>query len=214
MNLVFLGPAGSGKGTQAKKLEADFGVVQISTGDLLREAVRSGTELGQKADPLMKQGKLVPDDLVIGIIEERFRAGGLGNGFLLDGFPRTLPQALALDAMLERNGMKIDRVLSLEVPEELLYERITGRRSCPKCGTVYHVVTAPPQRPGICDVEGEALIQRSDDSPEKLKNRLEVFRTEIPQVKEHYARKGLLAEIHGVGTPEGIYTEIRKALGR
>lgn len=214
MNLVFLGPAGSGKGTQAKKLEADFGVTQISTGDLLREAVRLGTELGREADPLMQQGKLVPDELVVGIIEERFRRGGLDQGFLLDGFPRTLPQAEALDGMLERNGVKIDKVLSLEVPEELLYERITGRRSCPKCGTVYHVSAAPPKRQGFCDIDGEPLIQRSDDSPDKLKNRLEVFRTEIPKVKEHYARAGLLAEIHGVGTPDGIYTEIRKALGR
>lgn len=213
MNLVFIGAAGSGKGTQAKKLESDFGVVQISTGDLLREAVRQGTPLGLQADPLMKQGKLVPDDLVIGIIEDRFRHGGLGKGFLLDGFPRTLPQAEALDAMLDRNGLKIDKVLSLEVPEELLYERITGRRSCPKCGAVYHVSAAPPKRAGFCDVDDEALIQRSDDSPEKLKNRLEVFRTEIPEVKRHYAEKGLLAEIHGVGTPDGIYTEIRRALG-
>ena len=214
MNLVFLGPAGSGKGTQAKKLEADFGVTQISTGDLLREAVRLGTDLGKQADPLMQQGKLVPDELVVGIIEERFQRGGLENGFLLDGFPRTLAQAEALDRMLERNGLKLDRVLSLEVPEELLYERITGRRSCPKCGTVYHVSAAPPRRQGFCDIDGEPLVQRSDDSPEKLKNRLEVFRKEIPQVKEHYARAGLLAEIHGVGTPEGIYTEIRRALGR
>lgn len=214
MNLVFLGPAGSGKGTQAKKLEAEFGVAQISTGDLLREAVRNGTELGQQADPLMKQGKLVPDSLVIGIIEERFRQGGLEKGFLLDGFPRTLPQAEALDAMLERNGLAIDKVLSLEVPDELLYERITGRRSCPKCGAVYHVSAAPPKRSGFCDLDDTPLIQRSDDSPEKLANRLEVFKTEIPKVKQHYGQKGLLAEIHGVGTPDGIYTEIRKALGK
>lgn len=214
MNLVFLGPAGSGKGTQAKKLEADFGVVQISTGDLLREAVRLGTDLGKQADPLMREGKLVPDDLVVGIIEERFGRGGLERGFLLDGFPRTLPQAQALDSMLERNGLQLDKVLSLEVPEEVLVERITGRRSCPKCGTVYHVVFAPPKRAGFCDIDDEPLVQRSDDSEEKLKNRLAVFRTEIPKVKEHYARAGLLAEIHGVGTPEGIYTEIRRALGR
>lgn len=214
MNLVFLGAAGSGKGTQAKKLEADFGVTQISTGDLLREAVRNGTELGRQADPLMKQGKLVPDELVVGLIEERLEQDGLEKGFLLDGFPRTLPQAQALDRMLERHGLQIDKVLSLEVPEELLYERITGRRSCPKCGAVYHVVSAPPNRAGYCDIDGTELIQRSDDSPEKLTNRLAVFRTEIPQVKKHYAEKGLLAEIHGVGTPEGIYTEVRRALGK
>ncbi|AKU91568.1 adenylate kinase [Vulgatibacter incomptus] len=213
MNLVFLGPAGSGKGTQAKKLEAEYGVAQISTGDLLREAVRNGTELGRQADPLMKQGKLVPDDLVIGIIEERFRQGGLEKGILLDGFPRTVPQAEALDAMLERNGIDLDKVISLEVPDELLYERITGRRSCPKCGTVYHLSAAPPKQPGVCDLDGTALIQRSDDTPEKLANRLEVFKTEIPKVKQHYASKGLLSVVDGVGSPDAIFSSIRRALG-
>lgn len=214
MNLVFLGPAGSGKGTQAKKLEADFGVVQVSTGDLLRDAVARGTELGRRADPIMREGKLVPDDLVIGLIEERLGQGDMAAGFLLDGFPRTLPQAVALDAMLARRGLRLDRVLALEVPDELLYERITGRRQCPKCGAVYHVVYAPPKREGYCDRDGTELIQRSDDRPEKLANRLEVFRTEIPRVKSHYREKGLLSEIHGVGTPDGIYVEIRKALGK
>ncbi len=214
MNLVFLGAAGSGKGTQAKKLEQEFGVVQISTGDLLRDAVRAGSELGKQADPLMKQGRLVPDDLVIALIEERFGKGDLGKGFLLDGFPRTLPQAEALDAMLARTGRTLDRVLALEVPEELLVERITGRRSCPKCGAVYHVIHAPPRREGYCDKDDTALIQRSDDNAEKLQNRLEVFRSEVPKVKAHYAKQGLLSEIHGVGTPDGIYVEVRKALGK
>ncbi len=213
MNLVFLGPAGSGKGTQAKKMEAELGVVQISTGDLLREAVRSGTELGREADPLMKQGKLVPDELVIGIIEERFRQGGIGGGILLDGFPRTVPQALALDEMMARNGLTLDKVLSLEVPDELLVERITGRRSCPVCGAVYHVTAAPPKIPGRCDVEGAALIQRSDDTAEKLQNRLEVFQTEIPKVKEHYRAQGIFAEIDGVGSADSVFSAIRAALG-
>jgi len=213
MNLVFLGPAGSGKGTQAKKLEADFGVTQVSTGDLLREAVRKGTELGQKADPLMREGKLVPDDLVIGIIEERFRQGGLEKGVLFDGFPRTVPQAKALDSMLQRNGFALDKVLSLEVPEALLYERVTGRRSCPTCGAVYHVKYAPPKNDLRCDRDGTELIQRSDDTAEKLENRLAVFRTEIPLVKDHYASLGLLEEIEGVGTPDEIYASIRRAVG-
>ncbi len=213
MNLVFLGPAGSGKGTQAKKLERDFGVVQISTGDLLREAVRNGTELGQLAAPLIQQGRLVPDEVVIGIIEERFEDDGLRAGFLLDGFPRTLPQAEALDRMLDRIGRRVDKVLSLEVPHEILIERITGRRSCPKDGSVYHVVNSPPKREGICDRCGTALIQRNDDTREKLERRLEAFRVEIPRVKEHYREKGLLAEIPAVGAPDAIYAEIRKALG-
>lgn len=212
MNLVFLGPAGSGKGTQAKKLERDFGVVQVSTGDLLREAVRGESELGRLAGPLMKQGRLVPDALVIGIIEERFRQGDLENGFLLDGFPRTLPQAEALDRMLEKNGWKLDAVLSLEVPHEILMERITGRRSCPKDGSVFHVVNSPPKREGFCDRCGTALIQRDDDTREKLEKRLEAFRTEIPRVKDHYQGKGLLAVIRGVGSPDAIYADIRAAL--
>lgn len=212
MNLVFLGPAGSGKGTQAKKLERDFGVVQVSTGDLLREAVRSESELGRLAGPLMKQGRLVPDALVIGIIEERFMQGGLDHGFLLDGFPRTLPQAEALDGMLEKHGWRLDKVLSLEVPHELLIERITGRRSCPKDGSVFHVVNSPPKREGFCDRCGTALIQRDDDTREKLEKRLEAFQTEIPRVKEHYRQKGALAVIRGVGSPDAIYGEIRKAL--
>jgi len=213
MNLVFLGPAGSGKGTQAKKLESAYGVTQISTGDLLREAVRAGTPLGMKAEPLMKQGKLVPDDLVIGIIEDRFLQGGIEKGVLLDGFPRTLPQAEALDSMFARNGLTLDRVISLEVPSSILIDRVTGRRSCPKCGAVYHVTAAPPKTPGVCDLDGTALIQRSDDTAEKLANRLAVFDTEIPQVKRHYAAQGLLAEVSGMGTPDEVFDRIRGALG-
>lgn len=212
MNLVFLGPAGSGKGTQAKRLEADYEVTQISTGDLLRHAVREGTELGKKAEPLMREGRLVPDDLVIGLIEERLREGGLGAGVLFDGFPRTLPQAEALDEALERLGQKIDKVISLEVPEEILVDRITGRRSCPVCGTVYHVRTNPPKVEGKCDVEGAELIRRPDDDPEKLEKRLEVFRTEIPKVKDYYRSRGTLAEVDGVGGAEEVYARVRNAL--
>lgn len=213
MNLVFLGPAGSGKGTQAKKLEDAFGVTQISTGDLLREAVRAGTELGKQAAPLMEQGRLVPDELVIGIIEERLAGEDLGDGgILLDGFPRTLPQAEALGDALRRLGLPLDRVISLEVPEEVLVDRVTGRRSCPTCGRVYHVRTNPPKEDEICDVDGTALIQREDDTPEKLDKRLEVFRTEIPKVKDFYRAQGLLAEIDGLGSPDEVAARIRKAV--
>lgn len=212
MNLVFLGPAGSGKGTQAKRLEADYGLTQISTGDLLREAVREGTALGKEAEPLMREGRLVPDELVIGLIEERLRAGGMGEGVLFDGFPRTLPQARALEEALARLGTTINKVVSLEVPETILVERITGRRSCPVCGTVYHVRYNPPREEGRCDVEGAALIQRPDDTAEKLEKRLEVFRTEIPQVKDYYRERGLLAEIEGVGAPDVVYERIRRAV--
>jgi len=212
MNLVFLGPAGSGKGTQAKRLEADYRITQISTGDLLRNAVREGTELGKQAEPLMREGRLVPDDLVIGLIEERLARGDNENGILFDGFPRTLPQAEALDAALTRLGLKMDKVISLEVPEEILVDRVTGRRSCPVCGSVYHVRTRPPKVEGRCDLDGTELIQRSDDTAEKLEKRLEVFRTEIPKVKEYYRKKGLLAEVDGTGNPEEVYERIRQAV--
>mgnify|MGYP000850902126 CR=1 FL=1 len=212
MNLVFLGPAGSGKGTQAKRLEADYRITQISTGDLLRSAVREGTELGKKAEPLMREGRLVPDELVIGLIEERLARGDLGSGILFDGFPRTLPQAEALDAALARLGLGMDKVISLEVPEEILVDRITGRRSCPACGTVYHVRTRPPKVEGRCDLDGADLIQRADDTAEKLEKRLEVFRTEIPKVKEYYRKKGLLAEVDGTGDPDEVYERIRRAV--
>ncbi|MFO7155214.1 MAG: adenylate kinase [Pseudomonadota bacterium] len=212
MNLVFLGPAGSGKGTQAKRLEADYRITQISTGDLLRNAVREGTELGKQAEPLMREGRLVPDDLVIGLIEERLARGDIENGILFDGFPRTLPQAEALDAALTRLGLKMDKVISLEVPEEILVDRVTGRRSCPVCGSVYHVRTRPPKVEGRCDLDGTELIQRSDDTAEKLEKRLEVFRTEIPKVKEYYRKKGLLAEVDGTGNPEEVYERIRQAV--
>jgi adenylate kinase len=212
MNLVFLGPAGSGKGTQAKRLEVDYRVTQISTGDLLRNAVREGTELGKKAEPLMREGRLVPDDLVIGLIEERLAQGDLGGGILFDGFPRTLPQARALDEALARHGQKIDKVISLEVPEEILVDRVTGRRSCPVCGAVYHVRTRPPKVEGKCDVEGAELVQRSDDTAEKLEKRLEVFRTEIPKVKDFYREREILAEVDGVGDPDEVYGRVRRAV--
>lgn len=213
MNLVFLGPAGSGKGTQAKKLERDYGVAQISTGDLLREAVRSGTELGRKAGPRMQEGRLVPDELVIGVIEEKFRRDPHPDGFLLDGFPRTLPQAMALDAMLRRLGRTLDRVLSLDVPHGILVERITGRRSCPKDGSVYHLKNHPPRRDGLCDLCGTPLVQRNDDTKEKLEKRLEGYEAEVPPIEEYYRRKGLLSVIDGVGSPDDIYAAIRRVLG-
>lgn len=212
MNLVFLGAAASGKGTQAKKIEAEFGLVQVSTGDLLREAVRAETPLGRIADPLMKQGNLVPDDLVIGIIEERLKQGDLGGGVLFDGFPRTGPQAIALDEMLIRNALPLTKVLSLEVPESVLLERVLGRRSCPTCGAVYHLKAAPPKREGLCDHDGAALVVRSDDNEEKLKNRLAGFRLEIPKVKAHYAAAKLLAEIDGQGAPDVVYARIQAVI--
>jgi len=213
MNLILLGPPGAGKGTQAKMLYAEFKIPQISTGDILREAARNGTELGKQAKPLMDAGKLVPDELVVGIVQERLKAPDCAHGFILDGFPRTIPQAEALDQALVKLGKKIDGVISLEVPEAKLVERISGRRSCPNDGSVYHVYQNPPKRAGFCDRCNAGLIQRDDDKEDKVKERLVAFARQTAPLKELYAKSSLLKTVDGVGTPEGIYAEIRKGLG-
>ena len=214
MNLVLLGPPGAGKGTQAKRFFDEFGIPQISTGDILRDAVRRGTELGKKAGPLMAAGKLVPDDVVVGLAIDRLRQADCGRGFVLDGFPRTIPQAEALDAALRRAGKKLDGVISLQVPEETLVERISGRRSCPKDGSAYHVYQKPPRRAGRCDLCGSELIQREDDKPDKVRERLAVYAAQTAPLEAYYAKQGLLRRISGVGSPEAIYAEIKKSLGR
>jgi len=212
MKIVLLGPPGAGKGTQAKKLWDEFKIPQISTGDILRAAVQQGTQLGKRAQPLMKAGKLVPDDIVIGIVEQRLKQADCSKGFVLDGFPRTIPQAEALEKMLRRLGCKLDRVISLEVPDDVLVERISGRRICPTDGSVYHVLTNPPQRAGYCDKCGTGLIQRDDDKEEKVRERLRVYAAQTEPLKALYRKKGLLSEINGVGSQDGIYVEIRRAL--
>ncbi len=214
MNMILLGPPGAGKGTQAKRLYADFKIPQISTGDILREAVKSGSELGRKAKPIMEASKLVPDELIVGIVEERLKAPDCADGFVLDGFPRTIPQAQALDQMLARGNRKIGAVISLEVPIDTLIERQTGRRSCPKCETIYHVTLTPPKRAGFCDKDDTGLIQREDDKPEVAKGRQTEYVQKTAPLKAFYAEKGLLKEVDGVGTPEGIYAEIRKLIGK
>ncbi|MGA9524864.1 MAG: adenylate kinase [Myxococcaceae bacterium] len=213
MNLILFGPPGAGKGTQAKKLVADLQIPHLSTGDILREAVRLGTELGRKARGFMDAGQLVPDELVIGMVNERLAQPDVTGGFILDGFPRTIPQAEALDEALRATGRKVDAVVSLEVPESALVERLSGRRSCPNDGSVYHVVSNPPKQAGVCDKCGAALIQRSDDSEEKVTERLRVYSQQTSPLKQWYQSKGLLKTIPGVGSPDGIYGEIRKVLG-
>jgi adenylate kinase len=212
MNLILLGPPGAGKGTQAKKLVVDLKIPQISTGDILREAGRNGTELGRKAKPLMDAGKLVPDEIVIGIIADRLKAADAQQGFILDGFPRTVPQAEALEAMLAKMGKRIDRVLSIEVPEAVVVERISGRRSCPKDGAVYHVSANPPKREGACDVCHGPLIQRDDDKPENVVERNKQYREKTAPLQAFYQERRLLAPIPGAGATEAVYAAIQKAL--
>jgi adenylate kinase len=212
MNLVLLGPPGAGKGTQAKLLAMRWGVPHVSTGDILRQAVKDGTELGKQAGPLMAAGKLVPDDLVVSIVKDRLLQPDAAKGFILDGFPRTIPQAEKLDQGLERHAKALDAVVSLEVPIETLVERISGRRSCPRDGSVYHVVQNPPRREGVCDLCGAALVQRDDDKPESVRTRMQAYAASTAPLKDYYAKQGILHVVDGVGAPEAIEAAVVKAV--
>jgi len=193
MNLIFLGAPGAGKGTQAEVISQKLGIPTISTGNIIREALKNGTEMGLKAKAYIEAGKLVPDDVVIGIIQERLAKDDCANGFILDGFPRTIPQAEALDAM----GVKIDKVVEIQVDDETIIGRMSGRRVCSKCGASYHIVNKPPKADGICDSCGGELMQRKDDAPETVLDRLEVYHTQTEPLKDFYAQKGILRTADG-----------------
>jgi len=214
MRLIFLGPPGVGKGTQAQRLSAQQGIPKISTGDILREAVAKKTALGVQAKSFMDSGKLVPDEVVIGIIRERLKEADSQKGFILDGFPRTVPQAEALASMLRQDGRTIDRVLNFELADEELVRRLSGRRSCPNCQAVYHLEFSPPQKPDLCDQCGGRLIQRSDDQPETIRKRLEVYRSQTVPLIRFYEEQGLLIRIDGLGFPETVFQRIGGAMGR
>ena len=190
--MVFLGPPGAGKGTQAKRVVEKYGFKHISTGDMFREAVKNGTPVGLQAKGYMDRGELVPDDVVIGIVRERMQKGDLQDGFILDGFPRTVAQAEALDSILTEVSMPLDMVLNLNVDDDILIKRLTSRRVCRQCGAIYNVLFQPPKEEGVCDKCGGELYQRDDDNEESVKNRLEVYHSQTQPLIDYYDRKGLL----------------------
>jgi len=218
MRLIFIGPPGSGKGTQAKRLAARYAVPHISTGDMLREAVADDTPLGRQAAPIMASGGLVPDDLMIGIINDRLGKRDAERGFILDGFPRTTVQAEKLDGIVNNgdggpgNGSDPLRVLQLLVPDDVLVKRTVLRRSCPECGAIYHLESAPPKNDMVCDRDGAALIHRPDDNEESVRKRLEAFHRQTLPVATFYKAKGNLRTVDGVGALDEVFERIEKSL--
>ncbi len=212
LSLIFLGPPGSGKGTQAELFERRFGLKKISTGDLLRDAIRRGTELGKLAKEYINRGELVPDDVVVALVEEVL--GKTSDGYILDGFPRTIEQAKSLDRILEKLGKKLDAAVLFAVPDDEIIRRLSARRICPKCHAVYNLVTKPPKEDEICDVCGTPLEMRDDDKPETVRRRIEVYRKDTEPLVDFYRKKGLLVEVKAVGNPEEVFEFITNALKR
>ena len=212
MRLVFLGAPGVGKGPQAEKVAAHYGVAKISTGDLLREAVRSQTALGKDAKSYMDQGKLVPDSVVIGLVRDKLTDPSCANGFVLDGFPRTVPQAEELGIVLSQRNIRLDRVINFQVSREDVIKRLSGRRSCPKCQATFHLDFAPSLKSDRCDRCGEELIQRSDDKREAIEMRLKVYEEQTAPLISYYDQKGLLANLDGAGAVESVYQSLTKVL--
>ena len=209
MRIILIGAPGSGKGTQAQRLSASQGIPQVSTGDLLREAVKAGTELGQRASKAMDSGQLVSDDIVLGIIKERLAEADAQQGFVLDGFPRNIPQAEALDTVLEELATPLDGVVLMDVDFNILLKRITGRRSCSDCGRVYNVHTSPPAKEGACDACGGQLTQRVDDNEETVANRLKVYESETAPLVAFYEKRNLLRVVDAQGDIDDVYQRIQ-----
>ncbi len=212
MRLVFLGAPGVGKGTQADKVAVQYRIHKISTGDLLREAVRNKTPLGLEAKGHMDQGKLVPDSVVIGLVREKLADPSYADGFILDGFPRTVPQAEALAKVLAERGLQLDRVINFRVSREQIVKRLSGRRSCPKCQATYHVQFAPSKRGNLCERCGEALVQRSDDRQEAIETRLRVYEEQTAPLINFYEKQRLLSHLDGTEAVETVYHNLVKVL--
>ena len=212
LNLILFGPPGAGKGTQAERLRGDFPLAYIATGDMLRANVKEQTELGVKAKQYMDNGDLVPDDLIVAMAAERLREDDAQDGFILDGFPRTLDQARALEEELSRVGRRVTAVLLIDVPDEEVIRRLSGRRVCVKGGHNYHVEFDPPKHDGVCDQDGSRLIQRDDDKPEVIENRLRVYHSKTKPLVEYYDEKGLLRRIDGTREPADVHGHIRAVI--
>lgn len=214
MRIIFLGPPGAGKGTQSERICKDYNIIQLSTGDILRANRKMGTDLGKKAQSYMDSGALVPDELIIEMIRVELKNPNLANGYILDGFPRTVPQAEALDKLLSELGQKLDTVLVLEVPNEELLKRLTARRVCRTCGKSYHLIYNPPKVEGICDADGGELYQRDDDKEEPILNRLKVYEAQTMPLIDYYSKKNLVDKIDGVGEIDFIYKQIQAVLNK
>ncbi len=212
MNIIIMGLPGAGKGTQAAKIIKKYSIPHISTGDMFRLAMKNDTDLGRQAKAFMDQGELVPDEVTVGIVRERLSQSDAKGGFLLDGFPRTVEQAEALNNIMEELGSQIDQTIYVEVPEEELMNRLTGRRICETCGATYHLVFNPPKTEGICDLDGGKLYQREDDNPETVQNRLEVNTKQTAPLLDFYKDLGVLATVDGSKDIEEVFEEIDEIL--
>lgn len=213
MKIIMLGAPGAGKGTQAKKIAAKYGVPHISTGDIFRANIKEGTELGKKAKTYMDQGLLVPDELVVDLVADRLTWEDCANGYVLDGFPRTIPQAESLDAVLAKKGEKMEYAIDVDVPDENIVNRMGGRRACVGCGATYHVVYNPTKTEGICDACGEKLILRDDDKPETVQKRLDVYHQQTQPLIDYYNKAGILKTVDGTVDMEEVFKAIVQILG-
>ena len=213
MKIIMLGAPGAGKGTQAKKIAAKYGIPHISTGDIFRANIKEGTELGKKAKTYMDQGLLVPDELVVDLVVDRLQQDDCKNGYVLDGFPRTIPQAESLDAALAKVGDKMEYAIDVNVPDENIVNRMGGRRACVGCGATYHIVYNPSKVEGICDACGEKLILRDDDKPETVQKRLGVYHEQTQPLIDYYTKAGILKEVDGTVDMEEVFQNIVQILG-
>ena len=213
MKIIMLGAPGAGKGTQAKKIAAKYGIPHISTGDIFRANIKNGTELGLKAKSYMDAGGLVPDEITIGMLLDRIHQADCENGYVLDGFPRTIPQAESLTEALKKNGESIDFAVNVDVPDENIISRMSGRRACLNCGATYHIVYNAPKKEGVCDACGQELVLREDDKPKTVKKSLDVYHDQTQPLIDYYKKEGVLAEVDGTKDMEEVFQNIAAILG-